>query len=62
MMDKPMSDEVLADYERGFEAEGELRGTHACREIRQLRKLLAAAEGALRQEQWERMQQTLDED
>lgn len=37
-MTKPMSDEVLADYERGFAAEGELRGTHACEEIRRLQR------------------------
>lgn len=37
-MTEPMSDEVLADYERGFEAEGELRGVDTCREIRRLRQ------------------------
>ena len=37
-MREPMSDEVLADYERGFEAEGELRGVETCREIRRLRE------------------------
>ncbi len=36
-MTEPMSNDVLADYERGFAAEGELRGVDACREIRRLR-------------------------
>jgi aspartate aminotransferase-like enzyme len=47
-LSKPMSDEVLADYEQGFEAEGELRGTHACQEIRRLRQVLEVVRGELK--------------
>ena len=48
-MTKPMSDEVLADYERGFEAEGELRGLDACQEIRRLRQMLEVVRGTLKE-------------
>lgn len=47
-MSKPMSDDVLADYERGFAAEGELRGLDACQEIRRLRQMLEVVRGTLK--------------
>lgn len=45
-MTEPMPDDVLADYERGFAAEGELRGVDACREIRRLRHQLISSRQA----------------
>jgi len=50
MSDEPMTDEVLNDYLRGFEAEGELRGIDCCREIRRLREERKRARGLL--ENW----------
>ena len=47
-MTKPITDDVLADYERGFAAEGELRGMDTCREIRRLRQVLEVVRGTLK--------------